>query len=40
VLRLTRSILLLEDDREVDWEVDRDERARASIRTGRRCAGV
>jgi hypothetical protein len=29
-LRLTRSFLLLEDDREVDWEVDQDERAPAS----------
>jgi hypothetical protein len=26
-LRLVRSFLLLEDDYEVDWEVDRDERA-------------
>jgi len=29
-LRLTRSFLLLEDDREVDWEVDQDERVPAS----------
>jgi hypothetical protein len=28
-LRLTRSFLLLEDDREVDWEVDQDGRALA-----------
>ena len=28
-LRLTRSFLLLEDDREVDWEVDQDERGLA-----------
>jgi hypothetical protein len=28
-LRLTRSFLLLEDDHEVDWEVDQDERAQA-----------
>jgi hypothetical protein len=28
-LRRTRSFLLLEDDREVDWEVDQDERALA-----------
>jgi len=29
-LRLSRSFLLLEDDREVDWEVDQDGRAQAS----------
>ena len=29
VLRLTRAFLLLEDDRDVDWEVDQDERAQA-----------
>ena len=29
-LRLTRSFLLLEDDHDVDWEVDRDEHLRAS----------
>jgi hypothetical protein len=28
-LRLTRSFLLLEDDREVDWEVDQDARGPA-----------
>jgi hypothetical protein len=28
-LRLTRSFLLLEDDYDVDWEVDRNERAQA-----------
>jgi len=29
-LRLSRSFLLLEDDREVDWEVDQEGRAQAS----------
>jgi hypothetical protein len=29
-LRMTRSFLLLEDDHDVDWEVDRDERPRVA----------